>query len=85
MLEPSCISMYEELMRLSEKKPKFKKKDYKYLKGTDCWTSVQDIHTMYNESWTGIRDTRADMQVEMMDMVDLMAELDFDPFNSGNS
>jgi len=31
VVEPFCLNMYDQLVDLDQKKPKFKKKDYKYL------------------------------------------------------
>jgi len=83
--EPQCMEIYEDLGVLGAKKEPFRKKDFKYLKGTECWDSVKVLHKMYNESWTSIREERAELQVEVMDMIDLMSELAFDPFSSGNN
>lgn len=77
--------MYDELISYDVKKPKFKKKDFKYLKGTQCWDTVKLAHSAYNDSWASIREERADQHVQMMEMIDLMAELEFDPFFSGNN
>jgi len=83
--EPYCMDLFEELTVHETKKPKFKKKDYNHLRGTGCWESVKALHTMYNESWTSIREERSEVHLDMMELVDLMDELDFDPFSSGEN
>jgi len=68
-----------------DKKPAFRKRDFNYLRGTECWDTVKDLHALYNESWTSIREQRAEVQLELLNIVDLMEELDFDPFYSGDN
>lgn len=80
--EPYCLPIFEEIMQLKEKKPKFAKKDFKYLKGTDCWQSVKDIHKTYTDSWKEIKEVRNEIKGEVMEMVDVMDELEFNPFTN---
>lgn len=40
-----CQVMYEDLGELSVRKPKFKKKEFKHLKPSQCWNAVKDLHS----------------------------------------
>lgn len=68
LMEPYCTDLYEDVMDLQTKKKPFKLEPFKSVKGTECWKSVKALRKKYNQSWRDIREQRAQLFVELVDI-----------------